>query len=198
MHRSKLSFLWTSSFALALTLGACGGDDGGGDENNDDDTTNGTQTATDTDTATATQTATDTDTATATQTATDTDTATQTATDTDTATATDTDASTTDPDTGSTDDTAGTTAGVGVCDPEDDDDDCAMCTKDMCCDELEACIDVDANCGCVLDCLAPMEDPGIPEATQCSMDCGANFEMIAPSLIAIQGCQAGMCAKPCG
>jgi hypothetical protein len=203
MRTSKLSFLFTSVFAL--TLGACGGDDGGGDDGNDTGDTDPTATMTDP-TATMTDpTATMTDpTATMTDpTATMTD-PTETVTDTD-PTDTDTDATATDPSTGpdpdsGTDTGPGTDTGTGggeVCAPEGDDDECQACTKEMCCDQLETCAG-DADCACVLECLSMVENPGIPEAMECANTCEADFLMVAGPLTAIDMCRMSNCGEACG
>lgn len=85
-----------------------------------------------------------------------------------------------------------------VCDPDPGDTECYSCTKVMCCDELQACIDTDPNCDCVLDCVDEFTMPGPTEAQMCANDCGADFLPLMAPLLAIQTCQQGTCGDVCG
>jgi len=181
MQRFKLSFLVNPMVAFALVLAPACGDDGGGDEGAD---TGDTETTT----VSTTMTTTESTPMTSTTDSTDTTDGTET---TDATETTDTTVDSTGTEEGPT------TGGGAVCEDEPGDDECIMCTKAMCCNELEACA-ADAGCGCTLECLGELENPGIPEAMTCATECGADFIAISALLIAVQTCRDGMCAEPCG
>lgn len=107
----------------------------------------------------------------------------------------DTTATSTDPDTssGATD-----TGNEDLCMPADGDDECYTCGKEMCCDEFMACAAEDPNCGCVLDCLAALDDPGPTEAQTCSEQCDADFISLTPFFMMITMCQIDNCNNQCG
>jgi hypothetical protein len=104
---------------------------------------------------------------------------------------------TTSPDSSGTD--SGSTGGGDACAPDGADDMCVMCTKDMCCDQLQACAD-DPDCACVLDCLSQFEMPGIGEAMTCAGpdNCNVDFLSVAIPLMAIDTCRQMSCMDQCG
>lgn len=105
-----------------------------------------------------------------------------------------TDAATTDPATTDAPTSDGPTAGnAGPCEPEGDDDECAMCVKGMCCDELEACeSDPTGQCQCFQACVEM--NPGPAGASACQKECETEGSKTVPALI---NCSATTCADPC-
>lgn len=192
MTRNARFFFVTS---LALLLTACG------DDSDDGDTAA-------TATATATESGTDSASASASASASDSNTAGETASATATETATTGDGTTTNDDSatsaGETTGEATTTASTGegdssgntsidACEPEGDDDECSMCLKTSCCDQLQACRD-DADCDCIITCLDKL-GTGIEGLDQCQTQCDAKF--LPPTAIPLQMCQTTMC-EACG
>ena len=194
--RTKFSFLCSTTVAFAIALAGCGGDDGSGDDTNNSGSTGSDPTGDPTGNPTSSPTGNPTGDPTGDDTTSGNPT---------TGVGTDETAGVTE-DTGPADstgpgetgatETGVDTEAVDVCAPDGDDDECAMCTKDMCCDELNACVDADPNCACVLDCLSMIPNPQPADAMACADDCGANFAGILMPLLAIQTCQMG--CDPCG
>jgi hypothetical protein len=101
---------------------------------------------------------------------------------------------------GSTSMDSGTTTGgssdVCALDPATDDD-CAMCVKGMCCDELEACdADPSGGCQCFQECA--QMNPGIPGAIQCGTDCMVNPLGAGTPTGNLAGCTQMNCGKCLG
>ena len=101
----------------------------------------------------------------------------------------------TDPDTGSSEttadpDTGESTGAPSLCPPEPNDDDCAVCAKTNCCDELLAC-QADEVCGCFSVCLAMGGTP-----MECGMQCMAN-PMMNDALKALRMCNQMQCEEAC-
>lgn len=100
-----------------------------------------------------------------------------------------TDVATTEPTT--TDEPA--TGGGEACAPADDDDACATCVKDMCCDELEACAaDPSGECQCFQACVETM--PGAAGVQTCNKKCAPEGSDISGALVT---CSATRCGEPC-
>ncbi len=101
----------------------------------------------------------------------------------------------TDPDTGFTEttvdpDTGESTGAPSLCPPEPNDDDCQICTKGRCCDELLAC-QADEVCGCFSMCIAMGGNP-----MECGMQCMAN-PMMNEALMALRQCNQTQCEEAC-
>lgn len=98
---------------------------------------------------------------------------------------------------GTTTDEPGTTTGGmgGACEPDAADDDCAMCVKNLCCTELEAC-QLDAGCTCFQECA--QKNPGIPGAIQCGTDCMVNPLGAGTPTGELAGCTQANCGKCLG
>lgn len=101
----------------------------------------------------------------------------------------------TDPDTGFTEttvdpDTGESTGAPSLCPPEPNDDDCAVCTKGRCCDELLAC-QADEMCGCLSMCIAMGGNP-----MECGMQCMGN-PMMNQALMALRQCNQMQCEEAC-
>lgn len=99
--------------------------------------------------------------------------------------------------TGTTDtlDTLGTTLGTTTglpseCPPAPNDDECALCNKENCCDEILACAESE-DCTCILDCVMMGMNP-----QQCGMQCGVN-PMNVPELGALRMCNMAECGDVC-
>ncbi len=101
---------------------------------------------------------------------------------------------------GSTTDEPGTTSGESsgdtgspeICNPDPADDACAMCVKDMCCDELDGCNnDPSGGCQCFQECIQEM---GGAAAFTCQNMCMVNFmDPMSPT-----GQLAGCTQQNCG
>ena len=85
---------------------------------------------------------------------------------------------------------SGTTGEVAVCDPHRTDDACWACTRDSCCDALEACYD-DPDCTCYVDCVSAGTEPVTCFTETCML------MMMPPGLADLQGCQYKTCGDPC-
>lgn len=101
----------------------------------------------------------------------------------------------TDPDTGFTEttvdpDTGESTGAPSLCPPEPNDDDCQICTKGRCCDELLAC-QADEVCGCFSMCIAMGGNP-----MECGMQCMGN-PMMNEALMALRQCNQTQCEEAC-
>lgn len=92
---------------------------------------------------------------------------------------------TVDPDTGES-----TGGGPSLCPPEPNDDDCAVCNKQNCCDELMAC-QADEGCGCISACVAMGGTP-----MECGMQCMVN-PMQNDALKALRQCNQMLCEESC-
>jgi len=101
--------------------------------------------------------------------------------------------STTDPTTDPESSSGSDTSAANVCDPAESDSDCYACQKENCCDAMTMCVEADANCACVLDCMGMLDDPGPTEADMCATDCNADYLTIVPSLMMLAICEADMC-----
>ena len=107
------------------------------------------------------------------------------------------DTGTTDPtvaDTGTTDPTvADTGTGGDACAPEADDDECSMCTKTNCCDELTVCT-ADPDCDCAVQCISAM-GIGMMEAclTKCELEAVPETGTALLTCVAVSGCLAMGC-----
>jgi hypothetical protein len=99
--------------------------------------------------------------------------------------------------TGGTDDSAtgGTESATGSdgttgadCRPTGDP--CGDCIADSCCDDLQAC-QADADCACVLECIASM----MGDAAACTGMC--KLQDVPQGLQDLAACTAGMCGMFC-
>jgi hypothetical protein len=176
------------NLALALLLtAACAGDEDGASGTNADTTSTGGGSSSGTNTTPGTASNTTAD-STADTTASDTATTDVPGTTTDEpGTTTDGPGTTTDEpgtttgDPGTSSGDSGTTGAADVCAPEVTEDECAMCVKDSCCAELEAC-QTDAGCVCFQDCAAM--NPGLGGAIGCAGDCNISLlDLMNPDTI---------------
>ncbi len=172
-------------FAFALVMTACGGDDASDTGNVD---TTGTDGGTDT-SATMTMTMTSVD-----------DSGPSSGTDPTLTTMTDpgsTETTATDPDAS----TSSSDTGEDVCAPDEGDTSCHQCTKENCCDEMEACAESVPNCGCVLECLGAIEDPSPAMDTEmCANECDVDYNAVLVPVMAVFICQNEQCSggQQCG
>jgi hypothetical protein len=101
----------------------------------------------------------------------------------------------TDPDTSGTTfaDTSGTstTGEPGLCPPMPNDDPCATCNKENCCDEILACADSE-KCSCFTDCLQMGGEPPM-----CTQMCEINNPNMVPELGALRACNMENCMDAC-
>jgi hypothetical protein len=83
------------------------------------------------------------------------------------------------------------TGGGDACAKEPGDDECSMCLKTMCCDELQTCRDSE-DCSCMLDCLDAMGmgPAGIPA---CLMPDQCDLDGLPPEALPLSMCQSKMC-----
>ena len=77
-----------------------------------------------------------------------------------------------------------TTGDGGACPPDEGDDACEMCSKDLCCDEYVECYD-DPDCACLSDCVRT------DSLEQCFMTC--EIESLPATAVQLQICNGGMC-----
>ena len=78
------------------------------------------------------------------------------------------------------------TGGAVSCEPDDSDDECSLCTKENCCDQLGACF-ADPICGCMTDCATGLND--IP---MCTKMCGTSN-----AFSGLTSCVTVNCASEC-
>lgn len=86
------------------------------------------------------------------------------------------------------------------CMEEPDDDECGLCTKTNCCDELSECA-ADPACACVLSCIEDSENPDqLAAAMECAgpKNCDTDLGSLLIPLMNIQTCQQNTCATECG
>jgi hypothetical protein len=89
------------------------------------------------------------------------------------------------------------TGAVGdPCEPNDMDDDCSLCVKDACCDQVTACVD-DPECNCFQTCADSMPNGGFEVIMICGDECGVadpnQHATIGPMLM----CTTNSCLLDC-
>ncbi len=181
MIRNLRFLLAAAGLTLAFPLTACGDDSDDGDtgaSDSVDGTTSASSTGAETEAGSTAASAT----ASASESATATESASASASESASASASETGTSTTTggADTGS--DSGGSNA---ACEPDADDDECSMCLKTSCCDQLQACRD-DSDCNCIIDCLDEM-GTGIAGLPECQTEC--EVKMLPKAAIPLSGCQ---------
>ena len=90
-------------------------------------------------------------------------------------------------DDGSSDDESTGDTGGNICEPDLQDVPCAVCVKDACCAEVEAC-EFDVPCTCAYDCILDGNNP-----LTCQSDCAANTPVSQALLLCGQSNCLGQC-----
>lgn len=86
---------------------------------------------------------------------------------------------------GDVDSDGGSSGASGAsCEPDPADDTCSVCTKESCCDQLDACFGVDA-CVCMTECAT-----GLDSIAMCTKMCGTSMEFSALTTCVTLNCAA--------